>query len=328
MPARPRCNLDHPTHTRSMSFPTLPTRLDGAELAIRTHAVTRRYARGSVALDGLDLQVPAGAVYVLVGPNGAGKSTTLKVLLDLVRADAGTATVLGLDTALQPATVRAQIGYVPEVVDTAYGWLTVRGLLKHHAAFFHAWDWEYADALCKRLGLRMDERFRALSKGGARSVALVTALAHRPPVLLLDEPTDGLDPLAREQLSEILIEHMADAPTTILWSTHHVHEAERMADHVGVLRNGRLLLQAHVDDVRRGLRRYRAEVPEGWAGAPGLNGDVLVRAGAGREITWTVWGDERQVAERLSASGATVRDAGRLSLEDAALALLRAGEAA
>jgi ABC-2 type transport system ATP-binding protein len=107
-----------------------------------------------------------------------------------------------------------------------------------------------------------------------------------------------------------------------------VHEAERMADHVGVLRNGRLLLQAHVDDVRRGLRRYRAEVPEGWAGAPGLNGDVLVRAGAGREITWTVWGDERQVAERLSASGATVRDAGRLSLEDAALALLRAGEAA
>jgi ABC-2 type transport system ATP-binding protein len=121
---------------------------------------------------------------------------------------------------------------------------------------------------------------------------------------------------------------MADAPTTILWSTHHVHEAERMADHVGVLRTGRLILQAPVDAVRGGLRRYRAEVPDGWTGAPGLNGDVLVRARAGREITWTVWGDERQVAERLSASGATVREAGRLSLEDAALALLRAGEAA
>jgi ABC-2 type transport system ATP-binding protein len=311
-----------------MSFPALPTRLDGAPLAIQTRGVAKRYAPDAVALDGLDLQVPTGAVYVLVGPNGAGKSTTIRVLLDLVRADRGTASVLGIDTAAQPALARAQVGYVPEVVDTAYGWLTVGGLLKHHAAFYHAWDWTYADALCKRLGLRMDERFRALSKGGARRVALVTALAHRPPVLLLDEPTDGLDPLARDDFGALLVDHMADAPTTILWSTHHVHEAERMADHVGVLRNGRLLLQAPVDAVRGGLRRYRAEVPDGWAGAPGLNGDVLVRARAGREITWTVWGDERQVAERLSASGATVRETGRLSLEDAALALLRAGEAA
>ncbi|WP_420126311.1 ABC transporter ATP-binding protein [Longimicrobium sp.] len=311
-----------------MSFPALPTRLDGAELAVQTRGVAKRYPPDVVALERLDLQVPTGAIYVLIGPNGAGKSTTVRVLLDLVRADRGTASVLGIDTAAQPALARGQIGYVPETVDTAYGWLTVGGLLKHHAAFFHAWDWAYAEALCKRLGLRTGERFRALSKGGARRVALVTALAHRPPVLLLDEPTDGLDPLARDDFGALLVDHMADAPTTILWSTHHVHEAERMADHVGVLRNGRLILQAPVDAVRGGLRRYRAEVPEGWAGAPGLNGDVLVRARAGREITWTVWGDERQVAERLSASGATVREAGRLSLEDAALALLRAGEAA
>jgi ABC-2 type transport system ATP-binding protein len=311
-----------------MSFPKLPTRLHGAELAVETRAVSKQYGTGAVALDGLDLQVPSGSVYVLVGPNGAGKSTAIKVLLDLVRADHGTAAVLGIDTARQPALARAQTGYVPEVVDTAYGWLTVRGLLKHRAAFYHAWDGGYADGLCRRLGLRMDERFRALSKGGARAVALVAALAHRPPVLLLDEPTDGLDPLAREEFAAILVEHMTHSPTTVLWSTHHVHEADRLVDHVGVLRGGRLLLQAPVDDVRRGLRRYRAEVPDGWAGAPGLNGEVLVRAGSGREITWTVWGEEREVAERLSASGAVVRDASRLSLEDAALALLRAGSAA
>ncbi|HEX6039153.1 ABC transporter ATP-binding protein [Longimicrobium sp.] len=311
-----------------MSFPTLPTRLDGAELAVETRAVFKHYPPSTTALNGLDLQVPAGAVYVLVGPNGAGKSTAMRLLLDVVRADRGTATVLGIDTARQPALARAQIGYVPEVVDTAYGWLTVRGLLKHHAAFYDAWDWGYADALCRRLGLRPGERFRALSKGGARAVALVTALAHRPPVLLLDEPADGLDPLAREELAAILVEHITHAPTTVLWSTHHVHEADRLADHVGVLRGGRLLLQAPVDAVRGGLRRYRAEVPDGWTGAPGLNGDVLVRAQAGREITWTVWGEERSVAERLSASGAVVREAGRLSLEDAALALLRAGSAA
>jgi ABC-2 type transport system ATP-binding protein len=311
-----------------MSFPALPTRLDGAELAVETRSVFKHYPPSTVALAGLDLQVPASAVYVLVGPNGAGKSTTMRVLLDLARADRGTAAVMGIDTAAQPALARAQIGYVPEVVDTAYGWLTVAGLLKHHAAFYHAWDWGYADALCRRLGLRTGERFRALSKGGARAVALVTALAHRPPVLLLDEPTDGLDPLAREELASILVEHITHSPTTVLWSTHHVHEAHRLADYVGVLRGGRLLLQAPVDDVRGGIRRYRAEVPDGWAGAPGLNGDVLVRAQSGREITWTVWGEERSVAERLSASGATVREAGRLSLEDAALALLRAGSPA
>jgi ABC-2 type transport system ATP-binding protein len=311
-----------------MSFPKLPTRLDGAELALETRGVFKSYPPYTVALAGLDLQVPAGSVYVLVGPNGAGKSTTIKVLLDLVRPESGTAAVMGIDAARQPALARAQIGYVPEVVDTAYGWLSVRGLLKHHAAFYHAWDWGYADLLCRRLGLRMDEKFRSLSKGGARALALVAALAHRPPVLLLDEPTDGLDPLAREEFASILIEHMTQSPTTVLWSTHHVHEADRLVDHVGVLRGGRLLLQAPVDDVRRGLRRYRAEVPDGWAGAPGLNGDVLVRAQAGREITWTIWGEEREVAERLSASGAVVRDAGRLSLEDAALALLRAGSPA
>lgn len=137
-----------------MSFPALPTRLDGADLAVETRGVHKRYPPDTVALDGLDLQVPAGAVYVLVGPNGAGKSTALRVLLDLVRADRGTASVLGISTARQPALARAQIGYVPEVVDTAYRWLTVHGLLKHHAAFFHAWDWGYADALCRRFGLR------------------------------------------------------------------------------------------------------------------------------------------------------------------------------
>jgi ABC-2 type transport system ATP-binding protein len=169
---------------------------------------------------------------------------------------------------------------------------------------------------------------RALSKGALRRVMLVTALAHRPPVLLLDEPTDGLDPLAREDFSALLVEHMTSAPTTVLWSTHHVHEADRMADHVGVIEGGRLVLQAPRDLLATRLRRYRAQVPPAWAGAPGLNSDVLLREGAGREIAWTVWGEEREVAGRLQAAGAAVQAAAPLSLEDATLALLRAGRPA
>ena len=311
-----------------MTARSLPTRLDGADLALETRGVEKRYGPDALALAGLDLEVPAGAVYVLAGPNGAGKSTAIKVLLDLVRPDRGTARVLGIRTDADPALVRAQIGYVPESAETAYGWLTVEKFLRHHAAFFEAWDWDYAELLCRRLGIPVREKMRGLSKGVSRSVVLVTALAHRPPVLLLDEPTDGLDPLAREELSGLLVDHMSASPTTLLWSTHHVHEVDRLADHVGVLRDGKLLLQAPRDELRLRLRRYRAQVPEGWAGAPGLNGEVLLREGTEREIDWTVWGDEDEVAGRLAAAGATVREAAPLSLEDATLALLRAGRTA
>jgi ABC-2 type transport system ATP-binding protein len=312
-----------------MTLPSLPVRLDAAELAIETEGLEKRYGPPEVrALAGLALQVPAGSVYVLAGPNGAGKSTAMKILLDLVRADRGTARVCGLETTRRPALVRAHIGYVPEVVETAYGWLTTRAFLEHHAAFYGAWDWGYADELCRRLAVPPHERVEGLSKGALRRLALVTALAHRPPVLLLDEPTDGLDPLAREDFSALLVEHMTSAPTTVLWSTHHVHEADRMADHVGVIEGGRLLLQAPRDLLNARLRRYRAQVPAAWPGAPGLNGDVLQREGSGREIAWTVWGEEREVTGRLQAAGAVVRDAVSLSLEDATLALLRAGRSA
>ncbi|HEX2092256.1 MAG TPA: ABC transporter ATP-binding protein [Longimicrobiaceae bacterium] len=308
-----------------MSLPSLPTRLEGAELAIETRSVRKRYDPGAVALDGLDLQVPTGAVYVLAGPNGSGKSTAIRVLLDIVRADSGTARVLGIETTSDPALVRAQIGYVPETSETGYESFTVERFFRHHAAFFEGWDWEYAGLLCRRLNVRYMESMERLSKGALRSAILVTALAHRPPVLLLDEPTDGLDPVAREEFIALLVDHLADSPTTLLWSTHHVHEVERLADHLGVLREGRLVLQASRDEVRLRLRRYRAGVPEGWTGAPGLNGQVLLREGEGREVALTVWGEEREVVERLAAAGATVRDAVPLSMEEATLALLRAG---
>jgi ABC-2 type transport system ATP-binding protein len=307
-----------------MSFPVLPTRMPGADPAIETRSLEKSFGF-SRALAGLDLEVPAGAVYVLVGPNGSGKSTAIKVLLDLLRADRGTARVLGIETTSDPALVRAQIGYVPETSETGYDWLTVEQFLRHHAAFFETWDPAYAALLCRRLNVPVREGLRDLSKGTLRSVILVTALAHRLPVLLLDEPTDGLDPLARETFMTLLADHLAESPTTLLWSTHHVHEVEGMADHVGVLRDGRLVLQAPRDEVRLRLRRYRARVPERWTGAPELNGQVLLREREGREVALTVWGEEREVAQRLAAAGATVHETAPLSLEAATLALLRAG---
>ena len=305
----------------------LPTRLGAGPFAVETAGLVKRFG-GEVALDGVDLQVPEGAVYVLVGPNGAGKSTTFKLLLDLVRADAGQARVFGLDPRADGPAVRAGIGYVPERLDWGYGWMTVGRLLEHHAVYFPAWDREYAARLTRLFDLRLDRKLGRLSKGQARRVHLTMALAHRPPLLVLDEPTDGLDPVMLDETLGFLAEHVADTPTTTLISTHQVHDVDRLADHVGVMRDGRLLVQAPRDELHRKLRRWRAEVPDGWAGAPELDGAVLRRAGMGREIQWSVWGEERDVAAQLARSGATVRESVPLSLAEAAVTLLSRREAA
>lgn len=299
----------------------LPTQLPDGPRAVATRGLSKQFGRQRT-LDGVDLAVPEGAIYVLVGPNGAGKTTTLRILLDLVRADGGTAEVFGLDTRARAAHVRAQIGYVPERHDTPYGWMRVGRLLEHHATYFPTWDADYAAHLSRVLEIRTDKRFGTLSKGQARRVQLLLALAHRPPLLLLDEPTDGLDPVIRDEVLGLLVEHVAECPTTMLISTHLVHEVDRLADHFGAMRDGRLVAQVERATLQTRLRRYRMDVPEQWAGAPALNGSVVRRAGHGRDVQWTVWGEEGEVARHLSAAGATVREAAPLTLEESALALL------
>ena len=166
---------------------------------------------------------------------------------------------------------------------------------------------------------------RTLSKGQGRRVHLVLALAHRPPLLILDEPTDGLDPVMRDGVMEALIAHVADSPTTILISTHHASELEQVADHVSVMRNGALCAQLRIEQLRSNLRRYSAEVPELWSGAPEINGTALRKVNAKGSIDWIVWGNERDVVEQLGGNGATVRSVSTLSLEEASLALLQPG---
>lgn len=298
------------------------TDLGDGPFAVTTTDLTKSYG-GAPALDGLSLQVPQEAVYVLAGPNGAGKSTLLNVLLDLVRPDGGSAEVLGLDPRRDGPDVRARIGYVPETSNWPYRGMTVSRLLAHHGVFHPSWDEEYARNLAASFDLRLDRRFGELSKGQARHVELTMALAHRPPILLLDEPTDGLDPMMRDETLGLLADHIAASPTTALISTHHVHELDRLADHLGVIRDGRLTVQASRATLRRRLRRYRADVPSNWNGVSDLGGAAVVRRkGLGREIQWTIWGEQDRVVAHLTGAGATVRDVSTLALEEAAVALL------
>lgn len=289
--------------------------------AVRTRGLVKRFG-STVALAGLDLDVPEGAVYVLVGANGAGKTTTLRILLDLLRPDRGEAAVLGLDPREEGARIRAGIGYVPEGRETGYGWMRVSRLLAFHAAYFPAWDEEYAARLSGALELRLDRPFGELSKGQARRVQLVMALSHRPPLLMLDEPTDGLDPVARDRVLGLVAEHLEETPTTVLLSTHLVHEAERLADHLGVMTDGRLEIQVPRSGLRERLRRYHLRLPEVWSSDPETELPVVAGERSGRDLRWLVWGSEEEVVAALEAAGASVEQVSAVTLEEAAVALL------
>jgi ABC-2 type transport system ATP-binding protein len=288
--------------------------------AVATHEISKRYVR-ETALDRVSLRVPEGAIYVLVGANGAGKSTALKVLMNLERADEGTAEILGLDTVRRGPEARAQVGYVSERVDHGYRWMTCGRLLEHVARYYPTWDRSYADRLTLAFDLRPHRKVGTLSKGESRRLQLVLALAHRPPVLLLDEPTDGLDPVVRARMLSLLAEHLADAPTTVVISTHQVHDFESLADHVGALRDGRLVAQMSRDELQRSVGRYRVELPMGWQATRQLQ-VAGVRSNGGREAQWTLVGDQRELIDRFTEAGALVRDVEPLALAEAALAFL------
>ena len=290
-------------------------------LAVETTDLSKHYDK-LPALDRVDLRVPEGSVYVMVGANGAGKSTTFKILMNLERADSGNASVFGLDTAAKGPEARAQIGYVPEHYDAGYRWMTSARVLQHASTFYPSWDSAYANRLVESLDIRMHRKAGSLSKGEGRRLQLVMALAHRPPLLLLDEPTEGLDPVARRQLITLIAEHLADSPTTIVIATHHVHEVESLADHIAALNGGRLVAQMSRDELQKNVRRYQLELPENWNAPAGFLATPTRRSADGRDAQWTIIGDERDVADRLISSGANVREAQPLTFEDAALALL------
>lgn len=170
----------------------------------------------------------------------------------------------------------------------------------------------------------MDSRLGSLSKGQARRVQIVAALAHRPPLLLLDELTDGLDPLAREEVLALLAEHLADTGATAILSTHLVGEIETLIDHVGVLRSGRLVAQAPAERLLGGLRRYLVDAAEAWRAPPELEARLLRRdTGLGKSLRLVAAGDEPDVAAAIAASGARLLEVSRLSLAESVPILLQ-----
>ncbi|MEO8200044.1 MAG: ABC transporter ATP-binding protein [Gemmatimonadota bacterium] len=288
--------------------------------AIETRAL--RYRPGkSFALDDLSLHVPAGAIYGFLGPNGAGKTTTIRLLLGLLKPAGGSVEVLGLAIPAKVSEALSRIGYVPERPHLHVS-LTVAESIRFHSAFFPTWDQRWASELLKRFGLKEHRGLRSLSKGEMGKLMITLALGQRPELLVLDEPTDGLDPVVRRELLSALLDYVSDRQATVFISSHLIHELERVCDWVGVLDQGKLLTEMPMQTFKSGIKRLAVtNPPRVRADAPFSVLGREPRAGGGE--TWSVRGWEPGMERYFAENGSLLREIVDLDLEEAFVELLR-----
>ena len=282
--------------------------------------VHRAYEPGADVLCGVDLSLREGEVVGLLGRNGAGKTTLLRIALGLLEPGCGTVRLFGLDPRRDALEVKRRVGYVSEE-QILPPFQSVREVLALHRRLFPTWDDDLAAEWSARFGLSLQQRAGALSKGEARQLALVCAAAHRPELLLLDEPAGGLDPLMRREFLQAAIELLNDGGTTILFSSHYLFDVERLAGRVALLHEGRVVLDSALDDLRE--RYVLALVPqhegvtrETLTALPGCLSARERGASQGRGVAWHAVFDlvrgnpEILLARELGVDGARCRAVG------------------
>ncbi len=276
---------------------------------------------GKRALEGVSFRAPAGQIYGLVGANGAGKTTLLKHLLGLLRPQAGAVRVFGLDPVRDPVGVLRRVGYLSEERELPE-WMRVGELMRYTQAFHPTWDVAYARQLLDTFGLDPSKRVKELSKGMRAQAGLLVAVAHRPELLILDEPSSGLDAVVRRDILDAIVRTVADDGRTVIFSSHLLDEVERMSDHVTLMHHGRVTLNGALDDVRRSYQRSRVRFVDPFDQPPVL-ATALAMEGGGR--TWSVVhsGSLEQFHHSVLALGGEVVESRDATLEEIFLA--RAG---
>ncbi|MDB6124931.1 MAG: ytrB [Pedosphaera sp.] len=262
-----------------MKFPSPSS----AEAVVAITELSRRFG-AKAALNDVSLYVPRGSVFGLVGENGAGKTTLIKHILGLLQAEAGSVRVFGLDPVADPVGVLGRIGYLSEQPDLP-GWMRVDELLRYTQAFYPKWDAAYAEKLREQFGLPPAARLKTLSKGQQAKAGLLAAQAHRPELLLLDEPSSGLDPIVRRDILEAVIRTVADEGRTVFFSSHLLEEIERVSDYVAMLHQGKLVLCGSLDEIKGQHRSFTLRFATAQASPPTIAGALSI-TGVGRE--WAV----------------------------------------
>jgi ABC-2 type transport system ATP-binding protein len=266
------------------------------------------------ALDGVSLEIPTGTVLGLVGENGAGKTTLIRHVLGLLRAQSGSVRVFGRDPVQQPVEVLSRIGYLSEEPEMP-GWMRVYQLLRYVAGFYPAWDFDYAEQLRRDFALDPNKRVKDLSKGQRARAGLIAALAYRPQMLVLDEPSSGLDPIVRRDILGAVIRTIAEEGRTVLFSSHLLSEVERVSDRIAMIKDGRVLFCDTPERIHQGHTRltFRFEEPRD---SPPQLAHALAWEGAGREWTAVVAGAPDAVESELDVDGGEIVERTTLTLDE------------
>ena len=274
-----------------------------SESVINVSGLTRRFG-AKTALASVSLSLPRGAVYGLVGANGAGKTTLIKHILGLLRAESGSVRVFGLDPVADPVAVLSRIGYLSEENDLP-GWMRVGELIRYSRAFYPSWDDLYAEELGQAFALDPTARIKSLSKGQKARAGLLIALSYRPELLVLDEPSSGLDPIVRKDILGAVIRTIADEGRTVLFSSHLLEEVEQVADHVTMISQGRIALGAPLSAIKESHRCLTVRFAESRQEPPALAG-VLRWEGSGQEWTAVYRGGSGELQAAVDLWGARI----------------------
>lgn len=282
------------------------------ETVARIKNLTRTYKRVT-ALDNVSLDIPKGSVFGLVGSNGAGKTTLIKHLMGMLRPQSGSVEVFGMDPIADPEAVLVRIGFLSEDRDLP-GWMRVHELMRYLRAFYPNWDPDFAEQLREQFKLDPQAKLKTLSRGQLAQAGLLGALAHRPDFLVLDEPSSGLDPIVRRDILSAIIRTVADEGRTVLFSSHLLEEVERVADHMAMIYNGKLLLNAPLEEIKRTHTKFVAkfETPPLRATLPG----ALSCQHFNGEWSIVVNGQQDACKQAIAEQGGAILEESEVGLEE------------
>ncbi|MFA5863967.1 MAG: ABC transporter ATP-binding protein [Phycisphaerae bacterium] len=282
-----------------------------SEWAIEIENLHFSYGRNEI-LRGVNMKVPVGSIFGFLGRNGAGKTTTIKTLLGLLTPSAGSCRVLGIYPAVDPLAVRSKIGYMAED-QQMYGWMKVQEIIRWVGSFYPSWDDKLIAGLLDLLELPREGKVKTLSKGQNSRLALLLSLGHHPRLVILDDPTLGLDPIARKEFLRYVIGLLQRDGVTVFFSSHLLYEIEPVADRVAILDHGQIVKSASTDELRESVRRFI--IPKSDFNADHLTGLLdLTRDSDSASLTVENC-DEKKRAQIVQLAGQPIHEQG-LNLDE------------